>query len=329
LKPYISVLIACKNGEQYIQECVNSVLSQSFQNFEIIIVDDGSTDSSGQLITDLAKVDCRIKCIYNNASQGPAAARNSAALIAEGEWFSILDADDVYHPDKLAEQILLCRKLENLVIVGSGSIQINQGGFYLSEHSYPESSNELIENLLLQKNFPPHSSIMYRAAAFNKINGFDRSFELAQDYDIWLRMSEIGSFAVCGKPLVKIRLHDQSIGRKITLKGYSQAEYAVTARVLQLMRRQKNLDPNIHADPYTINKILKLVSTVFEQTKRFEYLTWRGNLKDVLYINRDKYKMWAILKFCVRNPRLSLQLLVERKFGFRLSEKIFRSMKSV
>jgi glycosyltransferase involved in cell wall biosynthesis len=239
--------MACRNAEKYVAESIQSVISQRYNNWELIVVDDASTDSSAEQIRKYLKVDDRVKYIQHHTRRGPAAARNAAASTAKGKWLSILDADDVFYNDKLSHQLsTIKQKPKDLVLIASNSVQINQSGIVISKHSYPQDSNSLKKNLLDGKKFPPHSSIAYRKSAFDKLNGFKCEFDLAQDYELWLRMSENGSFASCGKPLVQIRLHNDNLGKKKSTKGYSQSEYAVAARVLQMMRLAVKNNPNSH-----------------------------------------------------------------------------------
>ena len=100
--PTLSVIVPCFNARQTIAAAVQSVLNQTYGGFEVILVDDGSTDNTADLIRTLCSTDARIRAIYHGANRGPSAARNAAISEAKGEWILLLDADDLYEPHRVA-----------------------------------------------------------------------------------------------------------------------------------------------------------------------------------------------------------------------------------
>jgi glycosyltransferase involved in cell wall biosynthesis len=246
----VSVIMACHNAEAYVGEAVGSVLTQTFPALELVVVDDRSTDDSVAVIRALVAADDRVRCLQSDVNGGAAVARNRAIDESSGEWLAVLDADDTFLEDKLERQMRLVRDgPESLVLVGTGCHQVDGAGRHLSTHAYPTGSARLKHHLLRWKPFPPHSSVMYRAAAVRAAGGFDGRFCPSEDYDLWLRLSDAGEFASVDAPLVRYRRHQSNISNAVGSTGYTQLEYGAAATACHLLRRAGAEDPSRAEDP--------------------------------------------------------------------------------
>jgi glycosyltransferase involved in cell wall biosynthesis len=205
--PEITVLTIVCNGERYIREAVNSILNQTYENFEYILVNNNSTDNTPGILEDYAQKDKRIK-IIKETRQGVLYARNAGLQIAKGDWVAILDADDIALPQRLECQLNFIEQNPSAVLVGSGCIMIDEDGKYIKEYRYPADHTSLVRYLEERGVFFAHSSAFYNRQAVAKLGGY--RFTAAEDYDLWLRLSIVGEIACIQEFLTKLRRHIQS-----------------------------------------------------------------------------------------------------------------------
>lgn len=187
-KELVSVIIACYNAEKYIDECIKSLLAQSYQNFEIIICDDASTDNSYQLLKKWQTKDARIKLMQNIKNKHAAASRNSCLEIANGKYILIQDIDDISTPNRI--KVLLDNIVANNVdFVSSSMATIDDNG------------NVNYDHLLKHKKFPSkydflwgisfnHPAAMFYKEILKKVNGYRVAEEtiVSEDYDLFMRL---------------------------------------------------------------------------------------------------------------------------------------------
>lgn len=204
----VSVVIPAYNCEGYIGEAVESVLNQTVPAHEVIVVDDGSTDGTGEI---LERFRPRIRVI-SRPNAGPSAARNAGVAAATGHWVGFLDSDDVWLPSKLERQLAVGRD-PSVAVVYSNRFNIGNRG------SIPEIQSEIqrmysgdvFEDLMLLGNHITNSSVIIRAAVFRELDGFDEQLPPAEDWDLWIRVAETYRIGVCAEPLVRYRFHDGMI----------------------------------------------------------------------------------------------------------------------
>ena len=201
----ISVVIPTYNSAKYIKEAIDSVLMQTLQPLEIIVVDDGSTDDTNSIIasyTDLKKI------IYiKKDNGGPASARNMGIKKSSGEFIALLDADDIWESDKLEKQVLLFDN-KDIGLVYSRRL-------FLSDNrldSGPLYSGNVTKNLLIN-NFITNSSVVIRKSICNQVGFFreEKRFFAIEDYDFWLRCSVVCNFSYIDSSLVAYRVHKGQI----------------------------------------------------------------------------------------------------------------------
>lgn len=251
----VSIMMACHNASAHLPEAVNSVLEQTYQDFELIIVDDASTDASLAIARDFAARDARVTVHALPRNLGPAAARNHAIGVARGNWIANLDADDRFLRDKLARQMLSIDDAgDNLILLACDSYQIDESGKRLAHQQYPGVNDRLVTALEKRKRFPAHSSLLYRAETIKRLGGFNERYLRAQDYDLQLRCIGEGKMASVSEPLVEYRLHDQNISRSST--AVSQATYSYAAGVCHALRRCGQEDPSTTLDEAAWQQLL-------------------------------------------------------------------------
>lgn len=208
--PCVSVIIPTFNAARYIRYAVDSVLSQSFPSYEVIVIDDGSTDNTRDVLMSYGD---RIHYVFQN-NKGVSAARNSGLDLARGRFVAFLDADDYFLPDKLHEQVAAFKAIPSLDIVHSGWRIVNEAGATIKEeapwHHIPELN---LEAWLLWKPVFP-GAMMFRKGCLEKVGGFDTRLHQAEDVDLVFRLALIGSKAAwLRKSTVCYRRHGENTVR--------------------------------------------------------------------------------------------------------------------
>ncbi len=207
-KPKVSVIIPAYNCEQYIEQAVKSVLEQTYNDYEVIVIDDGSTDKTKQVLTPYLDV---IQYVYQ-PNQGAAKARNYGCKLAQGELLAFLDGDDFFTPNKLAEQVKLFEQDSTIDLVQSGWMVVNQKGANLSDITPWKNAPELnLETWVLHKCVRP-SALMIRKVWWEKVGGFDHRYPPTEDLDFVLRLALMGCKTVWLKAIhAGYRQHDSNL----------------------------------------------------------------------------------------------------------------------
>lgn len=204
-----SVLMAVFNCEDYLPAAISSILGQTYGGFEFIIVDDGSTDRSSDILSRYAKNDGRIVILRNDRNIGLAASLNRGLKAASGRYIARMDADDISDKRRLEIQIGFLRKHDNVDILGAYVHSADQAGRVTGTWHYP-SDDVAIKWQMAFSNPIAHPSAVFKKQAVLSAGGYDESFVNGQDYDLWTRMAAACRFAAIKKPLVKWRSHPGS-----------------------------------------------------------------------------------------------------------------------
>jgi len=206
----ISVNIATYNRSLYIKEAIDSVLAQSYKNWELIIVDDGSTDNTNVVIAPYLK-DPRIKYFKNETNKNISFTRNRALSLSQGEFIAILDSDDVWNDiDKLAKQITFLQKNPSYSLIGTNAVAIDPAGKPLRDLNVPLSDSE-IKRVILSKNVIFHSSVMYRKDTVVDLGAYNLALNGIEDYDLWLRLGAVSRLANLSDRSLLYRIHGGNI----------------------------------------------------------------------------------------------------------------------
>jgi glycosyltransferase involved in cell wall biosynthesis len=209
--PLLTVFTPVFNLEKYIDETIKSILSQSFSDFEYILIDDCSTDRSVEIIE--AFNDPRITLIKNKTNQGISYNRNYALDQAKGKYIAMIDGDDLALPNRLLKQIEFLEKNSAYGILGTEIIKINSKGEQLDNIvTYNIPDNEIPSRMLFN-NYIATSSTMIRLEAIGEIR-FKKEFIVAEDYEVWIRLIRNCKIGHIREPLTKYRIHNDSISIK-------------------------------------------------------------------------------------------------------------------
>jgi glycosyltransferase involved in cell wall biosynthesis len=204
IRPKISVIMSVYNEETYLSQAIESVLNQTFGDFEFIIIDDGSTDDSFEIIK--SYTDQRIRLMKNESNIGLTRSLNIALGLAVGEYIARQDADDSSLPDRFAEQVSFLEKHPETVLLGTGVYVIDEGGKVLRR----EIPSIAPGQKLRESNQFVHGSVMFRRAAIAQLGLYQELFRYSQDYELWLRIASHHSVANLPNPLYQKRRHRES-----------------------------------------------------------------------------------------------------------------------
>ena len=212
------MVLPAYNAESHLKEALDSVFAQSYRPIEVVVVDDGSTDATAEIVKGFP--DVRYVCQNN---RGPSAARNAAIGIAQGALIAFIDADDVWEPAKLNEQVaILCAAPEAGLVFSnmrhfseSGDLQPSMFAKYgLTAEFFGEDRRVLdCVSKLVRTNFIPTSSVVARKDAVVGVGGFDEGIRKAEDWDLWLRIALRSPIVYSAKVLMQKRVHEVNVSR--------------------------------------------------------------------------------------------------------------------
>jgi glycosyltransferase involved in cell wall biosynthesis len=238
-----SVLMPVYNAEQYVIEAFESILNQTLQDFEFIIVNDGSTDGTPEILNEYAQKDSRIKVIHQS-NGGIVSALNRGLSEARGEWIFRMDGDDIALPHRFTEQTEMIKNNPSLVLLGGWCQQIDADKNILKINKYSDDHNRLVSALEKMAPFFPHSTACFRRDVVMGIGGYRERFRHAEDYDLWLRLSMIGKLSCCKSVVLKLRKHAQNISNRDVGYGNVQQITAVAAEICHFSRKSSLPDPS-------------------------------------------------------------------------------------
>lgn len=229
--PLVSVIMNCYNGEKYLREAIDSVLTQSYNNWELVFWDNQSTDESPMIVKSYD--DKRICYYYAESNKPLSEARNLAIQKANGEYIAFLDSDDVWLPEKLQKQMDSLTKQSNTgisycgfetLLTSNTESAINQAKFY-SKFGYKSHNSKSIYNKLLKGNFIIFSTVVIKKNVFDLTGGFSEHLEQNEDFEILLKASLYTNAICISNVLVKYRIHSSNNSYLNARKNFTESEY--------------------------------------------------------------------------------------------------------
>jgi glycosyltransferase involved in cell wall biosynthesis len=253
----LSIIMSVYNSECYVNKSVESILTQTFKNFEFIIINDGSTDKSLEILEYYARQDNRIKLI-NQENIGLVKSLNKGLKISQGNFIARMDADDISKPERFEKQIEYLKNHPNCVIVGCEVLQIDMDGAPICNMGIPLSHEEIDAGLLLGRGGDiRHPAVMMRRDAVLKLGGYREQFKTAEDLDLFLRLAEQGKLANLSDILLEYRLHlgsvnfsksEQQRQEVITVleEAYARRSLEIPEKVVAMANHSRQLTPAYH-----------------------------------------------------------------------------------
>lgn len=275
--PKISVIIPAYNAMAYLPETLESVFKQTFLDFEILIINDGSSDNIVEWASQIQ--DSRVRLI-SQKNQGLSGARNTGIWSSKGEYLAFLDADDIWEANKLEKQVEYLEKNLNIGLVSSWVSSIDDKGNIQESYQYPQAEgNDLTKELFRGNIMICGSTPLVRRICFEKVGFFERSLSSAADWDMWLRIARYYSIAVIKEPLVRYRRHSNNMSKNFRL---------MLEEIDQLMYRAFEIQwPKV-------KKIKVIASSLFCTKAAFE-----------CFIKNDTHEaFWFAKQGLIRRPQL-------------------------
>ena len=236
--PELSVVMAVYNGEQHLVEAVRSICRQTFRDFEFIIINDGSTDGTAEILGRHAAKDSRIR-VLTQPNDGLVASLNRGCKAARGEFIARMDADDFSLPTRFEKQIAFMRAFPRIAATGSAS-QFIEDGALLDLYERPPLRHREIMDVLFLGNPVVHPSMLMRRAALETVGYYRPLFVAAEDLDLWLRLGERYELANLDDVLVHRRKHAEQVS---FAKVVQQSMSSLAARYSSKMRCATGEDP--------------------------------------------------------------------------------------
>jgi glycosyltransferase involved in cell wall biosynthesis len=263
--PRVTALMSVFNGDKYLSEAIDSILNQTFTNFEFLIVNDGSNDRTEDILKSYN--DARIRLINNDKNMGLAKSLNKGLKIARGEYIARMDADDISLPTRLERQVEFLDKNEHVGLLGTSWYAINGDGERIGTNRAVSGKHAV--------HFICHGSIVMRKRCLEKVGFYREVLELAEDYDLWLRISEKFDVSNLSEPLYMHRAHVDSVS---TRKKLQQGLVVSLALQMAEERRKKGDDKLSTIDQKEGMKLRnqRLGVSGIERAKRLSqnYATW-------------------------------------------------------
>lgn len=221
-KPAVTVLMPVYNGERYLREAIESILNQSFKNFEFLIIDDGSTDRSVVIVKSYR--DPRIRLIRHNKNQKLITTLNEGIRLAKASLIARMDADDISSTERLARQVEFLQRHPGVVLVGCSFEAIDEKGLTVY-HEPPFTDDATIRLAMAVVNAFAHGSVMFRRRAALRVGGYLKKAYLVEDYDFWTRLANVGK--VANLPVILYRWRLNPRGESISKSKQQQKAASV------------------------------------------------------------------------------------------------------
>jgi glycosyltransferase involved in cell wall biosynthesis len=208
MKISVSVIMPAYNAEKYLKEAIDSILNQSFKQFEFIIINDGSTDSTKKII--LSYRDKRIRYIENKQNVGIIESMNRALKLAKGKYIAKMDADDISVTDRLEEEFNFLEKNPDYGVVGTGSDFMDQNGRFIKKWPTLETDAD-IKSMLLAGSPYVNGSTMFQKKLIIGTGGYNKNAYVAEDYELWCRLATLTKMGSINKYLYKYRVNSEGV----------------------------------------------------------------------------------------------------------------------
>ena len=276
------------NGATYLNEAIDSILNQTFNNFEFIIIDDASTDDSVGIIKSYDS--SRIRLVENKKNVGQSATLNKGLSLAKGKYIARMDQDDISMPERLERQSKFMKDNPGVDVVGTW---LQLMGKYNEIFELETKSEDIKMNLLTNENLA-HPTVMIRKRTLVKYDlNYNPAYSVAQDYDLWVRMFDFCSFANIPEALIKYRMHDNQNSKILWEQNQVETNRILTNLLKIIGIHPDDSDLIIHKKLFTGYGIGSLFTgEVFKYLMRLRKSNLRKNIFDPVIFNEFLKKKW-------------------------------------
>ena len=313
----VTVLMPVFNGEEYIKDAIESILSQTMGDYEFLMINDGSSDYSLDIMMEYERIDKRIRLISKN-NTGITDTLRYGMSIAKGKWVARQDVDDISEKERLSRQLDYVRSNSRTRLVGCGMRAINREGTLVSEYRYPSEEKALIKGMVSSGKMFPHTSAFIDKSAALSVGNYRGRIKRGQDIDLWMRISERYSISCLDEALVKVRIHESQVSKKEG--GLEMMTYQKIVLASRYEREESGTD--FVDDLASDETFMNIVTQAKELVKNSGVLEWieftvfirsvlrgRLNLRDRISIRRCA----AALKYRADRNKIGRIILVLAK----------------
>jgi hypothetical protein len=269
--PTVSVVMSVFNGQTFLSEAIESILDQTYRDYEFVIIDDGSTDKTVEILAEYSARDARIR-VHRHENKGRATSLNIGIELSKGLYIARMDADDVALPTRFHQQIEFMERHSDVIVLGGAVELINPAGEAIHTVRQPLEDDRI--RSAMQVHSPIyHPTVFMTREAVLAAGGYRRALLDADDYDLWLRMAELGKLANLGEVILRYRVHTN----QVSLRGMRQQVFCVlAARAAAKARRHGNADPLWEADGVTpeLLSALGVTHAEIQQASLRNYSDW-------------------------------------------------------
>jgi glycosyltransferase involved in cell wall biosynthesis len=313
-----SVITPAYNAEKYIAQAIESVQAQGYEHWEMIIVDDGSTDRTREVISNYVAKDPRVKLVQNHHG-GVSHARNTGVKLAKYEWIALLDADDVFCPHKMKKQLEAAGKEPDIVLWGTFAYNVGEEGKIFDVCEDGPRNREAFDRIRKRAGMVSlkNSSALFRVSLFRQLGGFDSQYDSTEDAELWNRMADHGTVLVVPEPLILYRYHSQSLSvRKMRF------QYECT-RFILARNKKKQVGEELTLDEFlTSYRSRPWVSKLIDWSVMNSNAFWR--YAGICFTNKriSEGLGWLLLAFLTNAPMISWRFLLKLSRRLRYVRKV-------
>jgi glycosyltransferase involved in cell wall biosynthesis len=311
--PQVSILMPVYNAAQHLGSAIESVVAQDFTDWEMVTVDDGSTDSSPGILARWTKRDPRIRVIANASNKGQTACLNQGLAECRAAWIARHDADDLSHPGRLASQWYYLGDHPDTVLLGTQGVLIDDRGVRIGLLDVPEDAASIAWSAPFLNPFL-HTAVMFRRDIVTAAGGYDESFRIAQDYELWTRLAADHSTANLSRRLVSYRHAETSLSKTGRNLAFEEADRVSAREARRLLGRvwseeeqtlissfRRGLDPGLRAEfVRTIDSIGGEISRPIPRRLRAAWHLRLAGTEGASALSEIRYAMHADITFTLR-----------------------------
>lgn len=328
--PTVSIVLPTYNGEKYIKYSIESILNQSFRDWELIVVDDCSTDNTKSIVEKYSAIDSRIRLLHNEVNKKLPASLNIGFREAKGEYFTWTSDDNIYQQDAISEMVSVLDNNCSIPMVVSNMVNIDEDGNEFGEKRVFDMDTFVISNSV-------GACFLYRRSVMEKVGNYDEQFFLAEDYEYWMRIyKECGVFAHIDKVLYQYRVHGNSLSTRregvilktneLRIKYFDFIISSLSGNKENISRLYFEMSERLEINGELKNKFCELVPELsrhkkYDNEKIIVY--GAGQIGDIAY---EKYAE-NIEMYCDKNPSryghmkndkpiISIEEMLERQSEF-------------
>lgn len=297
--PKLSVIMSVYNGEKYLREAIESILNQTFTDFEFIIINDGSTDNSLAIIRSYD--DRRIRSLNNETNIGLTKSLNNALKVATGEYIARQDADDISLPDRFEAQLKYFEQYPEVALLGTSKYVISEDGTILRKVIALSNPGRT----LLKENVFTHGSVMFKKAVVDELGYYNEFFKYSQDYELWLRIAKQYEVRNLKSVLYYLRFHSNNI--RIKNKEQAMLFHLLAQKTIK-NDLSDEVSKKIRKEPLELYVYLnKQEKAYFHKAMSGAYLR-DNNLQLAI---KERQKVFSLAPFNIKNNLHLLLLILE------------------